>query len=137
MASERPTFTHKQIQRYYERIKLPEHRRRYHVSSEEADDALNYLHMLQRYQLAAVPFENLSLHYSQYKQVTLHPDELYRKIVEGGGRGGYCMENNAVFGTVLRSLGYTLYSSGARVHEGRRYLGWYMSPSRLCVDRSN
>ena len=35
------------------------------------------------------------------------------------------MENNCFFGTVLRSLGYTVYSAGARVHEGGgNYTPW-------------
>lgn len=46
------------------------------------------------------------------------------------------MENSTLFGTVLRSLGYVLFSSGARVsdessdardkegYEGPRYMGW-------------
>ncbi|ERF68424.1 hypothetical protein EPUS_03742 [Endocarpon pusillum Z07020] len=29
--------------------------------------------------------------------------------------GGYCMENNTFMATVLRSLGYVLYTAGARV----------------------
>lgn len=41
------------------------------------------------------------------------------------------MENNRFFGTVLRTLGFTIYSAGARVNqlgaaglEGEDYLPW-------------
>ena len=86
--------------------------------------ALQVLTYLQKHHLAKVPFENLSLHYSPHHSVNLHPDILYDKIVKKG-RGGYCMENNCFFGTVLRSLGFTVYGAGARVHEGSGiYTAW-------------
>lgn len=34
------------------------------------------------------------------------------------------MENNALFGTLLRSLGFTVYSGGARVFDGGSFTGW-------------
>lgn len=77
-------------------------------------DALNFL-QLQRHQQATAPFENLQLHYSSHHTVSLNTEHLYAKIVEKDNRGGYCMENKCFFGTILRSLGYTLHSAGARV----------------------
>jgi arylamine N-acetyltransferase len=60
----------------------------------------------------------------------LDPDDLFYKLVERGF-GGYCMENTNLFGTVLRSLGYRLYTTAARVNEGfigrvdsGEYWGW-------------
>lgn len=41
-----------------------------------------------------------------------------------GGRGGYCMENNCFFGTILRSIGFDVYSAGARVKSPDGYGGW-------------
>jgi arylamine N-acetyltransferase len=35
------------------------------------------------------------------------------------------MELNAIFGTLLRSIGFTLYATGARVHDGKEFGGWY------------
>jgi arylamine N-acetyltransferase len=55
--------------------------------------------------------------------LSLDPEDLFRKIVENG-RGGYCMEVSAFFGTVLRSLGFRLYSAGARVKGPSGYKGW-------------
>ncbi|KAI4129771.1 MAG: hypothetical protein LQ338_002081 [Usnochroma carphineum] len=81
------------------------------------EESLQSLAVLQKHQLATYPFENLSLHYSPTHSISLDLDVLYQKFIEKG-RGGYCMENNAFFGTVLRSLGYDVTSVGARVCMG-------------------
>lgn len=76
-------------------------------------------------------FENLQLHYSSHHSISLDPEHLYTKIVEKDNRGGYCMENNCFFGTVLRTLGFSLHSAGARVAiaasgtPAEGYFGWY------------
>jgi len=64
--------------------------------------------------MARVPFENLVLHYSTHHSVILERDFLFDKMVVRG-KGGYCMENNLFFATVLRTLGYTVLAGGARV----------------------
>ena len=92
--------------------------------------SLGYLASLQKYHLATVPFESLSLHYSKHRLLSLEQEDLYQKIVVRG-MGGYCMENNTLFGILLRSLGYNLINVGARVSEatagrpGGGFLGWY------------
>ncbi|SLM40533.1 arylamine n-acetyltransferase 1 [Lasallia pustulata] len=139
--AQRPVYSPEQLQRYYDRILLPKSYRDHPVtrSSDAAktNDGLFFLTALQRHQVAAVPFENLELHYSSHHTVNLDPQHLFHKIVERGtGRGGYCMENSCLFGIVLRSLGYDVFSTGARVNEaaqpiaatkgwkGPRYDGW-------------
>ena len=92
--------------------------------------SLEFLRILQIHQLSKVPFENLSIHYSAHHTVSLDADTLYEKIVGNArGRGGYCMENNCFFGTILRTLGFKVYSAGARVFEsdegGGTYTPWY------------
>jgi arylamine N-acetyltransferase len=117
----RPTYSAEQVSQFYERINLPP---KYRHEPSEASTAiarssagLEWLAALQRYTLAAVPFENLSLHYSRTKVIDLHPTLLFRKIIsQGAGRGGYCMENNTFFATVLRSLGFQIMSTGGRVN---------------------
>lgn len=79
-------------------------------------DSLEHLTQLVFRQLATVPMESLSLHYSQTHQISIDPADLYEKMV-GTGRGGYCMENNTFFGTMLRSLGYEVLHVGARVSD--------------------
>lgn len=93
--------------------------------------SLPFLRRLMTLQLATVPFESLTLHYSKFHLLSLDLQDLYHKIVERG-MGGYCMENNTFFGAVLRSLGYTVLSAGARVSDatagrpGGGYKGWYV-----------
>ncbi|KAJ5816589.1 arylamine N-acetyltransferase 2 [Penicillium robsamsonii] len=116
----RPTYSPDQLNQYFDRISFP---RKYRESpivkngpSIDNQAALYFLKALQRYQLAA---------------------SIYAKIVDvKSNRGGYCMENNALFGTVLRSLGYNAISVGGRVNEavqpmsasknwnGPKYQGW-------------
>lgn len=104
---------------------------------EDVSSANNYglglLASLQRQHLASVPFENLSVHYSANDHiVSLDPEEVYAKIVTRR-RGGYCMENNLLFGILLRSFGFTVYSTGGRVSNdvmhlpGGGYSGWYVA----------
>lgn len=96
-----------------------------------------FLEVLQRHHLAAVPFENLSLHYSVHRSISIDTQGVFNKIAQpGSGRGGYCMENNTLFGAVLQSLGYSVTSVGGRVNEavqpmsasknwkGPKYDGW-------------
>ncbi len=98
-------------------------------STPEKPGSLEHLTRLMQLQLAAVPFECLSLHYSKSRLLSLDPGDLYTKVVEHG-RGGYCMENNTFFATVLRSLGYSLIHAGGRISDatagrpGGGYQGW-------------
>lgn len=127
MAAERKrvTFSKDQITQYFDRLKIPDNRRQLDVAGLDPEEALNYLALLQKHQLAAIPFENLTLHYSAHHQVSIHPEELFRKIIaDNNGRGGYCMENNCLLGTLLYSLGFTIYSGGARVFSDGEWTGW-------------
>jgi arylamine N-acetyltransferase len=124
METSPPLYSAEQIQLYFERIRLPAERRIPDVSLLPAEDALDYLADLLRFQLVTIPFENLSLHYSVDRRVSLHVEDVFEKIVGSGSRGGYCMENNLLFSTILRSLGFQLYTPGARVFEGGSYGGW-------------
>lgn len=132
--SDRPLYDDRRLSKYFDHINLdPEIKRMItndadHLRHSEAQ--LDHLHTLQQHQLATVPFENLSLHYSPHHTISLDADDLYDKIVNQR-RGGYCMENNGFFGTVLRSLHFRVRSVGARVNEavsgtgGDGYMGWY------------
>jgi arylamine N-acetyltransferase len=127
MADERIriTFTKDQLSKYFARLKIPEDKRQYDVANLKDEDLLRYLALLQKHQLAEIPFENLTLHYSAHHQVSIHPEELFKKIIaDNNGRGGYCMENNSLFGTLLRTLGFNIYSGGARVFDGGQWTGW-------------
>lgn len=116
----RGTYTQEQINQFYDRINLPS---KWRLDIDQAknmsrgDQALEFLTVLQRYTLANVPFENAELHYSRTQVIDVHHEILFQKIVsQGTGRGGYCMENNAFFATVLRTLGLEIMSTGGRVN---------------------
>jgi arylamine N-acetyltransferase len=121
----RVTFSKDQVSRYFARLGIPEDKRQFNVADLKDDDALGYLALLQKHHLAEIPFENLTLHYSTHRQISIHPEELFKKIIaDNNGRGGYCMENNCLFGTLLLTLGFTIYSVGARVYLGGSWTGW-------------
>ncbi|NTV99660.1 MAG: arylamine N-acetyltransferase [Chlorobiaceae bacterium] len=80
------------LQAYLERVGFP--------GKPSAD--FETLRRLMRCQLFTVPFENLDV--QSGKVVSLIPEEIYRKIVEGG-RGGYCYEVNGLFSMALDAIG--------------------------------
>lgn len=121
----RPSYSKEQISKYFERLNLPEKDQKYDVAGLSPEDELKYLTLLQKHNLAEIPFENLTLHYSAHHSINVHPQALFTKIIgDNNGRGGYCMENNALFGTLLSSLGFNIYSAGARVNNGGVLTGW-------------
>lgn len=126
--SEGFTLNPEQINAYLVRIGHPK------PNLEDASSANHYglglLASLQRQHLASVPFENLSVHFSANDySVSLDPEEVYAKIVTRR-RGGYCVENNLLFGILLRSFGFTVYSTAGRVSNdvmhipGGGFSGW-------------
>ncbi|KAL9098149.1 MAG: hypothetical protein Q9187_009720, partial [Circinaria calcarea] len=77
------TYTSSQLESYFERISLPARYRdlSYEVGkNNNAQRDLEFLTALQKHQLAAVPFENLSIHYSPTHTIDLDPRFLYEKI---------------------------------------------------------
>ncbi|EXJ82761.1 hypothetical protein A1O3_06576 [Capronia epimyces CBS 606.96] len=127
--SHRPTYTTDQLAAYVACI-APDPT--YTLATLEAEiqaDPLTALASLQIRQLGFNPWGNVALHYSWHRTITLDPEALFHKIVERK-LGGYCMENNAFFATVLRSLGYQSYVTGARVSHGPQgkppegFAGW-------------
>jgi arylamine N-acetyltransferase len=112
-----PTFTTDQLSAYFNHIQLPH---KYHALLKQDGGAvprdLSLLTALHVHQIAAIPYENLSLHYSPIKTVILDPQHLFQKFVaDGRNRGGYCMEGSLFFLHVLRSLGFDVYPTGARM----------------------
>jgi arylamine N-acetyltransferase len=127
-------YTKEQLEAYFDRIGIPKNDQKIDITDLDAKASLEYLKKLIKAHLTSVPFENLvstspqpaqitdlnltppeALHYSPHRTISLHPEELYQKIVVRK-RGGYCMELNTTFSTLLRSIGYVLYHAGARVN---------------------
>jgi arylamine N-acetyltransferase len=137
---DRSRYSGAQLHDYFQRLGLPQQYldspllsdRTYAATTEHG---LPFLQALTMYHTCRVPFENLELHYSAQKTITLDVADLYTKIVTKR-RGGRCMENNTFFGTVLRSLGYEVRNCGGRVsramspfpevrrNQGTTYDGW-------------
>ncbi|KAL1296670.1 hypothetical protein AAFC00_000150 [Neodothiora populina] len=135
-------YTPTQLTAFYEHIGLPSPHRHAPGPSSAAvatdpSKGLAFLAALQRYTLASMPFENLDLHYSTHHAVSIDPEVLWEMVVQrregratGAGRGGYCMQNNALFGYVLRGLGFEVLATGPRIDaavEGgdeKKYSGW-------------
>ncbi|WAO96507.1 Hypothetical protein NCS54_01418200 [Fusarium falciforme] len=114
-------YSEDQIQQYLAHIGFPYER--------HPADRLEFLTELQRRQLERVPFENLSLHYSTKRELSLDPYDLFDKIA-CRSRGGYCLENNNFFGHILRCLGFDCIYVAARVKrpapdtKGSNWFGW-------------
>lgn len=118
-ANDRPRYSNLELHEYFARICLPSEYLESPLLSNASQArtkryGLPFLHALMRYHTCNIPFENLELHYSLHKTISLDIDDLYTKIVRRR-RGGRCMENNSFFGTVLRSLGYEVRNCGGRV----------------------
>ena len=118
-------FTHGQISEYLKYIKLPQE---WHPSTAPTL-TLDYLTILHVHQISTIPYENLSLHYSKDKKVTLEPQALFDKFIRRK-RGGYCMETSIFYNHVLRALGFQVYTAGVRIRMRKEgvpfgdYIGW-------------
>lgn len=69
---------------------------------------------LHRAHVDAIPFENLEIQMGG--TVTLDADALEAKMVRRR-RGGYCFEQNSLFASALRSIGFVLETCEARVRQ--------------------
>ncbi|OJJ46452.1 hypothetical protein ASPZODRAFT_25560 [Penicilliopsis zonata CBS 506.65] len=109
-------FTPAQLDAYLEYIDIPlEFRRRTADGQDEWPPRdLSFLTALHTHHISAIPYENLALHYSINKRISLDAQHLLRKCTRNG-RGGYCMETTLLFTDILRSLGFTVYPTGARI----------------------
>ncbi|KAJ3209599.1 N-terminal acetyltransferase [Entophlyctis luteolus] len=120
-------YTLEQVRLYEEVVSLP---LRFRKESNPNLD-IDYLTALHQYQICAIPFENLQMHYSPTRAISLDPQVLFAKMVtDKRGRGGYCMECTTLFYHILKAVGFDVYRAGARtrkrvngIPEGN-YTGW-------------
>lgn len=80
------------------------------------EPTLPLLQTLHEAHMLAVPFENLSIHYSQ--PIVLRDEALYDKIVRRH-RGGFCYELNGLFAWLLRQLGFEVTLLSAEVAQAK------------------
>jgi N-hydroxyarylamine O-acetyltransferase len=73
---------------------------------------LGVLAALQRSHVCSVPFENLDVQLG--RPVTLATEDAYEKIVVNG-RGGWCYEQNGLFGWALAEIGFDVTRVAAAV----------------------
>lgn len=97
------TFGHSRLAAYLSRIGLQ-------VSPQADAPGLATLQLAHR---TAIPFENLDIPLG--RPILVESDPVFAKLV-GARRGGYCFEQNRLFGDMLMALGFTVRPLMARVH---------------------
>lgn len=124
-------YTPSQIDEYLDYISFPAQYRLVKSGTTPPPQTLEFLTLLGAYHLSAVPYENLTLHYSKSHAVSLDLQVIFKKIVtDKRGRGGYCMENCLFYLNILRGLGFNAYPTGARIRlrvgviPHGDYIGW-------------
>ncbi|XP_037553513.1 arylamine N-acetyltransferase, pineal gland isozyme NAT-10-like [Nematolebias whitei] len=91
------------LKEYFQRIG-------FHSSCHKAD--LATLKLIHNLHVMSIPFENLSIHCSE--RIVMDLEVIFSKIVRSS-RGGWCLENNYLFGWVLREMGFDATTLGSRV----------------------
>ncbi|UBU18021.1 arylamine N-acetyltransferase family protein [Nonomuraea gerenzanensis] len=80
------------------------------------EPSLDALRALHRAHVERVPYETLEVQLG--RRITLDPRESIDRILRG--RGGYCVQLNGAFATLLTALGYDVTWHRAGVQAGRR-----------------
>ncbi|OAG06779.1 arylamine N-acetyltransferase 2, partial [Paraphaeosphaeria sporulosa] len=121
------SLSQEQLSAYVQHIGLPA---KYHPANNPTHN-LAFLTQLHVHTISTIPYDNLTLHYSASKRISIDPQDAFQKIVtENRGRGGYCMENSILFNHVLRGLGFAAYMAGVRMRlrengvPAGAYIGW-------------
>ncbi|PVH97916.1 arylamine N-acetyltransferase 4 [Periconia macrospinosa] len=103
---------------------------KYHPENQPKLD-LAYLTALHVHTISTFPYENLLLHYSAARKISINPLVVYDKFINWNRcRGGYCMENSILMNHVLKGLGFNAYTAGVRIRLRENdvpkgpYTGW-------------
>ncbi|KAL2918291.1 hypothetical protein HK105_202218 [Polyrhizophydium stewartii] len=86
-------------------------------AADVAKDALGAMRRLHTHLITTLPYENLSVYYGS-EPPSLRPLALVRKMVGPNGRGGFCVELNALYAMLLLRLGFTVDMRTALVTAG-------------------
>jgi hypothetical protein len=127
-------YTPEQVAEYLDLLNLPREFRSFQSkygdkTAAAAAPTHDFLHALHVHQISTIPYENLSLHYSADRQVSIEPQHLFDKLVRRR-RGGYCMEISIFYNHMLRALGFQVYTAGVKIRLRRGvtpfgpYAGW-------------
>lgn len=105
-------YTREQVSQYLTHIGVPS---QYRLDS-DPKPSYEFLKAIHVHMISAIPYENLAIHYSSSRIVSLDAQCLFDKIVgQARGRGGYCMENSLLLLYMLRGLGFTVYPVGVKI----------------------
>ncbi len=89
---------------------------------------IDVLNSVLRHHICAIPFENLDVQFG--RPVTTNVDAAYEKIVTNG-RGGWCYEQNGLFGLALSEIGFDVTRVAAAVMRQDR--GDAAEANHLCL----
>lgn len=88
----------------------------FHGSVDKPD--LATLKLIHKHHVWSIPFENLNIHCGE--SITMDIEVIFNKIVRNN-RGGWCLENNFLFGWVLREMGYDTTMLASKVFNGTEF----------------
>jgi arylamine N-acetyltransferase len=122
-------YTPEQVGQFLNYIDIPA---KYRLENNPPRD-YGFLKALHIHMITAVPYENLTLHYSAQRKVNIDPQVVFQKIVgDARGRGGYCVENSLLYLYMLRAIGFRVYPVGVKIRYREDgvpkgdYAGWYV-----------
>ncbi|KAI1297825.1 hypothetical protein F5Y03DRAFT_369043 [Xylaria venustula] len=109
------SLTSDQVQAYLDRCGVPQEARDSLSQGRDANDVLKALTTLQQHHMVAIPYENLSLHYSEVREAPQDTKTVFEHVVSNK-RGGNCVQQNLLFAELLRSLGISAYRTAVRLN---------------------
>lgn len=104
-----------QAEAYLDRISLPESAKTLLREGPDGPGALGAVTQLQQHHMAAVPFENIDLHYSSHRSLPQQTETVYDTVVQRK-RGGTCPQVHQLFSQLLRAFGFSVYCTGGRLN---------------------
>uniref|UniRef100_A0A8C6SII2 arylamine N-acetyltransferase n=1 Tax=Neogobius melanostomus TaxID=47308 RepID=A0A8C6SII2_9GOBI len=102
---------------FYGKMDLTQYFKRIGFAGPFQGPDLATLKLIHKLHVMSIPFENLSIHCGE--KITMDLEVIFNKIVNHS-RGGWCLENNFLFGWVLQKMGYNSTILGSRVFNSSR-----------------
>jgi arylamine N-acetyltransferase len=109
------TLSPEQVAAYLDRISLPQNAREQLFLGPTGPDAVEAITKLQQHHMAAIPYDNVEMHYSASHAPTIDMNFVYDTVVRCR-RGGICLQTNVLFSKLLRALGFSAYCTGGRIN---------------------
>ncbi|KAJ4983143.1 hypothetical protein SVAN01_11368 [Stagonosporopsis vannaccii] len=107
-------FDQAHVDAFYEYIGFPASLRQHQPLQDPVKD-IHFLTQLHVHMIAAIPYDNLWIHYNPTHRVDITPlGNLDKIVTQARGRGSYCMGNHVLLNHVLRFLTFPAYLGPAR-----------------------